>query len=115
MKPAPFPAPDPQVPAAVRAIWGRPGEQPLAVAVRDRLGRPLTGRAFDHTVLPEFRTKVAEARLERVVLDALLERLKENGLIKAGGKQRTDSTHVAAAPAIDQREIKQRQADGPVA
>jgi transposase len=54
---------------------------------------------FDHTVLSEFRGKVAEAGLERVALDALLERLKEEGLIKAGGKQRTDSTHVAAAVA----------------
>jgi transposase len=54
---------------------------------------------FDHTVLSEFRAKIAEAGLERVALDALLERLKEDGLIKAGGKQRTDSTHVAAAVA----------------
>jgi len=156
MKPAPFPEPDPQVAEAVRALWDRPGDQPLAVAVRDHLGGwlrdedfasafgvrgrpgyspvvlalvtvlqqaenltdrqavlqvksrldwkyllglPLKGGGFDHTVLSEFRAKVAGAGLERVVLDALLERMKEEGLVKAGGKQRTDSTSVTAAVA----------------
>jgi len=42
---------------------------------------------------------VADAGLEQVVLDALLERLVSAGLVKAGGKQRTDSTHVIAAVA----------------
>jgi transposase len=64
------------------------------------LGLPLTGgRVFDHTVLSEFRGKVAEAGLERAALDALLERLKADGLVRAGGKQRTDSTGVTAAVA----------------
>ena len=158
MKPAPLPEPDPQVAAAIRAMYHGPRKVPvpLSVAIRDKLGgwlhdedfasafgvrgRPgyspvvlalvtvlqqaenLTDRqaadkardsqawryllglkagdqGFDHTVLSEFRAKVAEAGLERVVLDALLERLKEEGLVKAGGKQRSDSTHVAAAVA----------------
>jgi transposase len=63
------------------------------------LGLPLDDPGFDHTVLVEFRTRVAEAGLEQVALDALLERLTEAGLITAGGKQRTDSTHVVAAVA----------------
>ena len=63
------------------------------------LGLPLDDPGFDHTVLPEFRGKVAEAGLEQVVLDALLARLAADGLVKAGGKQRTDSTHVVAAVA----------------
>ena len=50
-------------------------------------------------VLAEFRGKVAEAGLEQVALDALLARLISAGLVKAGGKQRTDSTHVIAAVA----------------
>ena len=54
---------------------------------------------FDHTVLAEFRARVAGAGLERVALDALLAKLAADGLIKAGGKQRTDSTHVVAAVA----------------
>jgi transposase len=76
-----------------------------AEAVRTRLdwkyllGLALDDPGFDHSVLPEFRAKVAEAGLERAVLDALLERLVSDGLVKAGGKQRTDSTHVIAAVA----------------
>ena len=42
---------------------------------------------------------MADAGLEQVVLDALLARLAAEGLVKAGGKQRTDSTHVIAAVA----------------
>ena len=34
---------------------------------------------------------------EEQVLEILLERLQEKGWLKAGGKQRTDSTHVLAA------------------
>ena len=63
------------------------------------LGLPLDDPGFDHTVLAEFRAKVARAGLERAALDALLERLEADGLLGAGGKQRTDSTHVTAAVA----------------
>jgi transposase len=103
---------------------GRPGYSPavLALVTVLQMAEDLTGRqaaekagdslawkyllglkgddpGFDHTVLSEFRAKIAGAGLERVVLDALLERLKADGLIRAGGKQRSDSTHVAAAVA----------------
>jgi transposase len=80
-------------------------DRPAAEAVRIRLdwqyllGLGLDDPGFDHTVLAEFRTRVAEGGLEQVALDALLERLAADGLIKAGGKQRTDSTHVVAAVA----------------
>ena len=50
-------------------------------------------------MLADFRTRVAEGGLEQMALNALLERLAADGLIKAGGKQRTDSTHVVAAVA----------------
>ena len=76
-----------------------------AEAVRARLdwkyllGLPVDDPGFDHTVLAEFRGKVAEAGLEQVALDALLAKLAADGLVKAGGKQRTDSTHVVAAVA----------------
>jgi transposase len=63
------------------------------------LGLPVDDPGFDHTVLAEFRGRVAGAGLEQVVLDALLERLVSGGLVKAGGKQRTDSAHVVAAVA----------------
>jgi transposase len=63
------------------------------------LGLPFDDPGFDHTVLAEFRARVAGAGLERVALDALLARLAGAGLVTAGGKQRTDSTHVIAAVA----------------
>ena len=49
------------------------------------LGLGLDDPGFDHTVLSEFRDRVAEAGLEQAVLDALLERLAADGLVKAGG------------------------------
>ncbi len=110
--------------AAAFGIRGRPGWSPsrlalvtvlqraenlpdrqAAEAARTRidwqylLGLPIDDPGFDHTVLAEFRTRVADARLEQVALDGLLERLVSEGLVKAGGKQRTDSTHVIAAVA----------------
>ena len=157
MQPVPWPEPDPQIAAAIKAMYGsRKTGRPLAVEVRDRLGQwladedfaaafgiggrpgwppsrlalvtvlqraekltdrlaaeavrarldwkyllglPVDDPGFDHTVLAEFRGKVAEAGLEQVALDALLGKLAGDGLVKAGGKQRTDSTHVVAAVA----------------
>jgi transposase len=78
-------------------------DRQAAEAVRARLdwkyalGLPLDDPGFDHTVLSEFRTRVAEHGLEEKALDALLARLAADGLVKARGKQRTDSTHVIAA------------------
>src|SRR5216683_3086365 len=80
-------------------------DRAAAEAVRTRidwqylLGLPLDDPGFDPTVLVEFRARVADAGLEQVVLDALLEKLAAGGLVRAGGKQRTDSTHVIAAVA----------------
>jgi transposase len=110
--------------AAAFGIRGRPGWSPSRLAlvtvlqraenltdrlaaesVRTRidwqylLGLPIDDPGFDHTVLAEFRARVADAGLEQVALDALLARLAGAGLVKAGGKQRTDSTHVIAAVA----------------
>jgi transposase len=80
-------------------------DRQAAEAVRTRidwkyaLGLDLADPGFDHSILSEFRGKVAAGGLEQVVLDALLEKLAAEGLVKAGGKQRTDSTHVTAAVA----------------
>ena len=77
-----------------------------AGAVRARLewkcllGLPLDVPGFGLTVLAEFRGKAAGG-LEQVAMDALLERLVSAGLVKAGGKQRTDSTHVVLPGAED--------------
>ena len=75
-------------------------DRQAADAVRGRLdwkyalGLPLDDEGFDFSVLSEFRSRLAAAGLERAVFDLLLERLKELGLVKAGGTPRTDSTQV---------------------
>ena len=61
------------------------------------LGLDLADPGFDHSVLSEFRARVAAGGLDQVVLDTLLERLAADGLVGAGGTMRTDSTHVISA------------------
>jgi len=57
----------------------------------------LTDPGFDHTVLSEFRTRLVAGEAEHLLLDTLLTQCREQGLLKARGRQRTDSTHVLAA------------------
>jgi transposase len=154
MRAVPLSDPDPAVAAAIGVMFGGGQKAPLAVTMRDRLGRwmgddlfaaafsargcpglppallamvtalqysenlrdrqaaeavrtrldwkyalglPLDDPGFDHSVLSEFRGRIAEHRLEEAALDALLAKLEADGLVKARGKQRTDSTHVIAA------------------
>jgi len=78
-------------------------DRQAAEAVRDKiswkyaLGLGLDDAGFDASVLSEFRSRVVEHGLEQRVLELLLDRLKAEGLVSAGGKARTDSTHVIAA------------------
>jgi transposase len=78
-------------------------DRQAADAVRSRidwkyaLGLELTDPGFDHTVLSEFRTRLAGGQAEQRLLDALLAQVRERGLLRARGRQRTDSTHVLAA------------------
>jgi transposase len=60
------------------------------------LGLVLEDEGFDFSVLSEFRTRLVCGSLELTMLDLLLGRLKDLGLVRAGGTQRTDSTHVLA-------------------
>src|SRR2546425_953309 len=105
--------------AGVYGVRGRPGISPAqlamvtvlqftenltdrqaADAVRGRLdwkyclGLGLEDEGFDFSVLSEFRTRLTAGDLEPTILDLLLGRLTELGLVRAGGRQRTDSTHV---------------------
>jgi transposase len=57
----------------------------------------LDDAGFDFSVLSEFRTRLLENGKERFLLEKLLLLLREKKLVKARGKQRTDSTHVLAA------------------
>jgi transposase len=78
-------------------------DRQAADAVRGRidwkyaLRLPLSDPGFDHTVLSEFRSRLIEGKAEQQMLDTLLDRLRDLGLIKLRGHQRTDSTHVLAA------------------
>ena len=78
-------------------------DRQAADAVRDRvswkyaLGLELDDRGFDASVLSEFRSRLVAGDLTCLALDALLARLAGLGLVKAGGRQRTDSTHVLGA------------------
>jgi transposase len=77
-------------------------DRQAADAVRGRLdwkyalGLPLADEGFDFSVLSEFRDRLVAAGAERVIFDLLLERLKALDLLTAGGRARTDSTHVLA-------------------
>jgi transposase len=78
-------------------------DRQAAEAVRDRitwkyaLGLELEDPGFDASVLSEFRSRLVAGDLTSLALDALLERLAGLGLVKAGGRARTDSTHVLGA------------------
>ncbi|WP_456340791.1 IS1182 family transposase, partial [Streptomyces mirabilis] len=61
------------------------------------LGLELDDPGFDFTVLGDFRSRLITHGLEERVLEAALARLSEAALLRAGGRQRTDSTHVLAA------------------
>ena len=78
-------------------------DRQAAEAVRSRidwtyaLALPLDDAGFDASVLSEFRTRLLRGGVERRLFDTLLERLQAAGLLRARGRQRTDSTHVLAA------------------
>src|SRR5690349_20549529 len=73
-------------------------DRQAADAVRSRidwkyaLSLELTDPGFDASVLSEFRTRLIEGQIELQLLDSMLERFKAVGLLKARGRQRTDST-----------------------
>jgi transposase len=74
-----------------------------AEAVRARidwkylLGLELADPGFDASVLCEFRARLVAGGAEERLLDRLLARCRELGLVKARGRQRSDTTHVLAA------------------
>jgi transposase len=78
-------------------------DRQAADAVRARidwkyaLGLELTDPGFHFSVLAEFRARLVAGQAEHWLLDTMLERFKARGLVKAHGKQRTDSTHVLGA------------------
>ena len=66
----------------------------------------LSDPGFDGSVLSEFRGRLIAGAAEALLLDTLLRWCREHKLLKARGRQRTDSTHVlAAAKAVTRLEL----------
>jgi transposase len=61
------------------------------------LALELTDSGFDASVLSEFRQRLITGQAELLLFETMLTRCREQGLLKAKGRQRTDSTHVLAA------------------
>ncbi len=108
--------------ASLYAVQGQPAQTPwrlalvlvfqfmeglsdrqAADAVRSRidwkyaLSLELSDAGFDASVLSEFRSRLIAGGQELFLLDAMLKHFQQLGLLKARGRQRTDSTHVLAA------------------
>ncbi len=61
------------------------------------LALELTDPGFDASVLSEFRQRLITGHAELLLFETMLTRFREQGLLTAKGRQRTDSTHVLAA------------------
>ena len=78
-------------------------DRQAADAVRGRidwkyvLSLPLDDPGFHYSVLSEFRGRLLAHESDYLLLELLLNRAKSQGWLKAGGCQRTDSTHILAA------------------
>jgi transposase len=78
-------------------------DRQAAPAVRSRidwkyaLRLELTDSGFDASVLSEFRGRLLAGSAEFLLFDTLLTRCRDSQLIRARGRQRTDSTHILAA------------------
>jgi hypothetical protein len=61
------------------------------------LALELADAGFDHSVLCEFRDRLLRHKATERLLERVLGAARDGGLLKARGRQRTDSTHVLAA------------------
>lgn len=78
-------------------------DRQAADAVRARidwkyaLALELTDPGFDASVLCDFRARLIAGAAEQRLFETMLVLFKQQGLVKAKGRQRTDATHVLAA------------------
>src|SRR6266545_6566566 len=70
--------------------------QELILLAKYSLGLGLEATGFDDSALSEFRGRLVEGDRADALLSLVLARLKDVGLVRAGGRQRTDATHVLA-------------------
>ena len=61
------------------------------------LALELAHPGFDFSVLSKFRARLIAGGSEMHLFEVMLDHLKTQGLLKARGRQRTDSTHILAA------------------
>src|SRR6266516_6632886 len=61
------------------------------------LSLELEDSGFDFSVLSEFRSRLIAGNAEYLLFETMLNYFKQRGLVKAGGRQRTDATYVLAA------------------
>lgn len=85
--------------SVLQFVEGLPDRQ-AADAVRARvdwkyaLNLELTDPGFDHSVLSEFRDRLVAAGGGRELFDRVLGAARDAGLLRSGGRSRTDATHV---------------------
>ena len=78
-------------------------DRQAADAVRARidwkyaLALELTDPGFDSSVLCDFRARLVAGGAEQRLFETMLVLFKQQGLVKAKGRQRTDATHILAA------------------
>jgi transposase len=86
---------------ALQAIEGLTDRQ-AAEYVRTRidwlyaLALPLSDPGFDYSILSDFRQRLLSAGAQDLILEPILQLCREQGWLKAHGKQRTDATAVLA-------------------
>lgn len=61
------------------------------------LALELTDPGFDSSILSEFRTRLIAGNAELLLFETMLTLFRDQGYVKARGRQRTDSTHILAA------------------
>jgi transposase len=75
---------------AAEAVRGR-------IDIKYLLNLPLRDPGFHHSALGQFRQRLLAGGAEERLLDRILASCQERGFVRAGGRQRTDSTPVLAA------------------
>jgi transposase len=82
----------------LEGLTDRQAAQAVEIRVdwRYALSLPLSYRGLDFTILSDFRERLVSNDATNVLLQPILDLCRERDWLKAGGKQRTDSTMVVA-------------------
>ena len=66
------------------------------ISLKYLLGLEIEDPGFDYSILSRFRERLVSGHAEALLLDALVDRCRELGLLRNRGKAQTDATHVLA-------------------